>query len=63
MKAVLYFPLAYVADVHGFLLLAPYLVIFLTVARSIQVYSANSASRTNRALKKSQLIPATVGVR
>jgi hypothetical protein len=38
MKVLLYFPLAYLANVHGFILLVPYLVIFLTVVRSAQVY-------------------------
>jgi hypothetical protein len=38
MKAARYFPLAYLANVHGFILLAPYLVLFLTVMRTVQVH-------------------------
>jgi hypothetical protein len=38
MNAARFFPLAYLADVHGFILLAPYMVIFLTIARTVQVY-------------------------
>jgi hypothetical protein len=37
MKAARYFPLAYLANVHGFILLAPYLVLFLTVTRFVQM--------------------------
>jgi hypothetical protein len=42
MKAVLYFPLAYVANVHGFILLAPYLVLFLTVVRYLQLRNSRN---------------------
>lgn len=38
MKAARYFPLAYLANVHGFILLAPYLLLFLTIARTLQVH-------------------------
>ena len=38
MKAARYFPLAYIANVHGFILLVPYLVLFLTVMRTVQIY-------------------------
>jgi len=38
MKAARYFPLAFLANVHGFILLAPYMVLFLTIARTVQVY-------------------------
>ena len=35
MKALWIFPLAYLADVHGFLLFAPYIMAFWTVAKLI----------------------------
>ncbi len=37
MRAARFFPLAFVANVHGFILLAPYLVLFLAVTRTLQV--------------------------
>ncbi len=41
MKAVLYFPLAYLANVHGFILLVPYLVCCLMMLRIMQVRKKN----------------------
>jgi hypothetical protein len=38
MKVARFFPLAFLANVHGFILMAPYMVIFLTVARTVQMY-------------------------
>jgi hypothetical protein len=38
MKAARFFPLAYLANVHGFILLAPYLLLFLTISRTLQIY-------------------------
>ena len=32
MKALLFLPLAYLADVQGFLLFAPYVAVFLSLA-------------------------------
>jgi hypothetical protein len=44
MRAARFIPLAFVADVHGFILLAPYLVIFLTVVRTVQMYGTPSGN-------------------
>jgi hypothetical protein len=38
MKAARYFPLAFIANVHGFILFAPYMILFLTISRALQVY-------------------------
>jgi hypothetical protein len=37
MKAARFFPLAFLANVHGFILLAPYLIAFLTVVRLMEL--------------------------
>jgi hypothetical protein len=44
MKAARFFPLAFLANVHGFIMLAPYLVLMLTVVRTVQMYSPASES-------------------
>lgn len=37
MKALIFLPLAYIADVQGFLLFAPYAILFLSVALLVRV--------------------------
>ncbi len=37
MKALTFLPLAYVADVQGFLLFAPYVAFFLTIALAMRL--------------------------
>ena len=49
MKAVLYFPLAYIANVHGFILLVPYLVFCLMLLRMMQVRKKSKASKLAKA--------------
>jgi hypothetical protein len=44
MRHARFFPLAFLANVHGFILLAPYLVIFLTVVRTVQMYTPASGN-------------------
>ncbi len=44
MKVARFFPLAFIANVHGFILLAPYLVLFLTIVRVAQIYTARRES-------------------
>jgi len=36
MKAVRFFPLAFIANVHGFLIFVPYLALFLAAAHLIR---------------------------
>jgi hypothetical protein len=38
MKAVRFFPLAFIANVHGFILFAGYVIVFLTVAMLVQMF-------------------------
>jgi hypothetical protein len=41
MKAVRFFPLAFLANIHGFALLVPYLALFMTVvwiAQAVAIY-------------------------
>lgn len=40
MKAVRFFPLAFIANVHGFVIFVPYLALFLTVALLVRGRSA-----------------------
>ena len=37
MKALLFLPLAYLADVQGFLLFAPYVTVFLSLALCLRL--------------------------
>jgi hypothetical protein len=37
MKALTFLPLAYLADVQGFLLFAPYVALFLSLALALRV--------------------------
>jgi hypothetical protein len=38
MKAARYFPLAFIANVHGFILMAAYLMLFMAVVGTVQVF-------------------------
>jgi 4-hydroxybenzoate polyprenyltransferase len=48
MKSVVYFPLAYIANVHGFILLVPYLVFCLMLLRMLQVRRKNREMKLAR---------------
>lgn len=56
MKTARLFPLAFIADVHGFMLLAPYLVLCLTVVRTMQIFEARKQSRVVERAKPEILI-------
>jgi hypothetical protein len=36
MKALRFFPLAFICNVHGFMIFAPYLMVFLTVSHLVR---------------------------
>ncbi len=43
MKALLFLPLAYLADVQGFLLFAPYAIAFLSLALLLRARARSAA--------------------
>ena len=43
MKAITFLPLAYLADVQGFLLFAPYAVLFLSLALFLRIRARTAA--------------------
>jgi len=45
MKVLAYFPLVYLADVHGFILMVPYLIFCLMLMRYVQIRRTARASQ------------------
>ena len=60
MKAVLFLPVAYVLDIEGFLLVGPYLVLFLIVA-GMSAYRSARRIATPRAATAPTLSDTFVG--
>jgi len=59
MRALAFFPLAYVAGVHGFALFAPYAAMFLVIAHLLRRTRKARAMRVMPITVRSDVFPVT----